>query len=582
MPARGFALLLIAISLASCGGLGGEPEIVATLPSAETARRVTIANSDWQPDIENGARIFAERCDECHGVAGDGRGALVLAGSVEQPLDMTERTQVAQKSPLEWFEIITDGVIANLMPPWENALSEEERWDLALFSYTLAYDEELLALGERIWREGCGDCALPLVIPPIFSDVEYGAKLNRERFGEALTDSEAGAAVAYARMATLTPRDGQAPARVDALGQVRGTVVQGTAGGVLPTDIVVQLRYGNADVGFRVAEAITDGNGRYQFADILVSPDYDYAVGAVYAGRLFSQRISAAELREEASGPTITVYDEMNDPLAVSVARINLSIEPVTQEDLGAGLYISQMLTYRNESDRVYTSGRGFDDGREAALLVQLPGGASFLSGDAGGRYIVIEGMERLPDSVIDTLPVLPGEVHNVILAYWLPYANGAQFEQDFNNLIDAEVTVTLPDELRIESDWRLREADAGAIEDYRQYSAELTMEKEPRLRFEISGDPFETTSDDDWVVTSETLPALLLGALALGGALLGGVGMLKRRKGGAGSEIDTLVSELARLEEDHDQGRINHDLYHHRRRELKARLSRLMEARDE
>lgn len=566
----------MALTLASCGGLGGEPEIVATVPSAETALHMTVALSDWQPDIENGARIFAERCVECHGVAGDGRGELVLAGSVEQPLDMTARAQVAQKSPLAWFEIITKGVIANLMPPWENALSEKERWDLALYSYTRAYDEELLALGERIWRERCGDCALPQLIPPVFSDVEYGAKVNRELFGEALTDAEAGAAVAYARMASLAPGDGQsAPAADDAVDQIRGIVVQGTADGVLPVDMVVQLRYGNADAGFRVAEAITDGDGGFRFDDIPLSPEYDYAVGAIYKGRLFSQRISAADLSGEDGAPTITVYDETNDPLAVRVARVILSIEPVTLEGLGAGLQISQMLTYRNESDRVYTSGRGFDDGREATLLIQFPAGARLLSGDAGGRYVVIEAMERLPDSVIDTLPILPGEVHQVNLAYWLPFADNAQFEQAFNNLMDADVLVTLTDELRIESDWLRQRPDAMAGDGFRQYSAELTMDKDPRINFSIR-------RDDDWVVTGETLPALILAAIALAGAVLGAIGLMKRRKDDSGSEIDALVSELARLEEDHDQGRINHDLYHHRRRELKARLARLMEASDE
>ena len=384
-------------------------------------------------------------------------------------------------------------------------------------------------------------------------------------------------------MASLAPRKaGGAQIETGAMARVRGTVAQGTAGGAAPAETMVQLRYGNADVGFRVAETIADSDGGFRFDDIPMSPDYDYAVGALYEGRFFSQRISAAELSGKVHEPTITVFDETNDPLAVSVARINLSIEPVTLEDLGAGLYISQMLTYRNESDRLYTSGRGFDDGREAALLIQFPVGARLLSGDAGGRYVVIEALERLPDSVIDTLPVLPGEVHNVILAYWLPFAEAAQFEQAFNNLMDAKVIVALSDELRIESDWLRHGADAGAGEGYRQYSAELTMDKDPQLRFGIRGDPFATSSDDDWVVTSETLPALLMGALVLAGALLGAVGMLRRRKGGAGNEIDALVSELARLEEGHDQGRINHDLYHHRRRELKAKLARLMEASDE
>lgn len=576
MLARGVALLLITLTLARCSGLGGEPEIMATVPSPATAERETVARTGWQPDIENGARIFAERCVECHGVDGDGQGELVLAGSVEQPLDMTEWAQVIQKSPLAWFEIITKGNIANLMPPWENALSEKERWDLALYSYTRAYDEELLALGERIWRERCGDCALPQLIPPVFSDVEYGAKVNRELFGEALTDAEAGAAVAYARMASLAPGDGQsAPAADDAVNQIRGIVVQGTADGVLPVDMVVQLRYGNADAGFRVAEAITDGDGGFRFDDIPLSPEYDYAVGAIYKGRLYSQRVSAAELRGGANGPTITVYDETNDPLAVRVARVNISIEPLTLEGLGAGLYISQMLTYRNEDDRVYTSGRGFDDGRDAALLIQFPEGARLLSGDEGGRYVVIEAMGRLPDSVIDTLPVLPGEVHQVNLAYWLPYASGAQFEQDFNNLMDADVIVTLTDEWRIESDWLRPRPDAMAGVGFRQYSAELMMDDDPQIKFGIR-------RDDDWVVTGETLPALLLGAIALAGAVLGAIGLTKRKKDDSGGEIDALVSELARLEEDHDQGRINHDLYHHRRSELKARLARLMEASDE
>jgi mono/diheme cytochrome c family protein len=582
MRARGFTLLLMILTLTACSGLGGEPEIVATVPAAETAKRATIANSYWQPDIESGARIFAERCVECHGDAGDGRGTLVLAGSIEPPLDMTDRTQVAEKSPLAWFEIITEGRIANLMPPWENALSEQERWDVALYSYTLAYDDELLALGERIWRERCGDCALPSLIPPVFSDAAYGAQLNRDFFGEALPAVEVGAAVAYARMASLAPGDDRGRLMASgAMAEVRGRVLQGTAGGAVPAETLVRLRYGNAELGYRIAETVTDGDGRFHFADIPLAPEYEYTVAAVYHGRLYSQRISAADFSAALNETTITVYDETNDPRVISVARISLSIEPVMLEGLGAGLTISQSLTYRNESDRVYTSGRGFDDGREAALLIQFPQGARLLSGDAGGRYVVIEALERLPDSVIDTLPVLPGELHQANLAYWLPFTDGAQLKQAFNNPIDAELFVTLSDELRIESDWLRGSADARAGDGFGQYSAALTMTTEPQLLFSISGDPFATSSDDVGVVTSEALPALLLGALALAGALLGALGMVKRRNGGAGGEIDALVSELAQLEEDHDQGRINHDLYHHRRRELKAELAQLMEASD-
>lgn len=573
-----FAIILIALALSGCGGLGGEPEIVATIPPSVSSESAKSVARDWQPDIVNGARIFAERCVECHGLRGDGRGDLALAGSVEAPLDMTDWSVVAAKSPLEWFEIITTGRIENLMPPWENALSEAERWDVALYSYTLAYDEELLARGEQVWGESCGECDLPTLAPPVFSDVDYGAKLNQEIFGSALEDAAASAAAAYARMRTLQAEAAGAETETAARVEIGGRVIHGTDGGIVPAETIVQLRYGNFDSGYRIAERTIDADGAFQFDGIPYATEFDYAVGALYGERLFSQRVFPGQDDER----LITVYDETNDPLAVSIARIDLYIEPVSLEGLGAGLTVSQRLTYRNSSDRIYTSGRGFDDGREASLLIQFPVGAKLLSGEAQGRYVVIEDLDQLPDSVIDTRPVLPGEVHDVLLEYWLPYNGAAQFEQDFNNLIDAAVTVTLSNDLSVASDWLQRNDKAGLGAGIRQFGADPSVERGPRISFDIRGDPFATSSDDHSVVTSESLPGLLLGVIALAGALLGGLGLMKRRVDKKGGEIEGLVAELARLEADHDQGRINHDLYHQRRRALKAKLAQLMETTHE
>ena len=64
---------------------------------------------------------------------------------------------------------------------------------------------------------------------------------------------------------------------------------------------------------------------------------------------------------------TITVYDLAHDPSVVSVASIDLYINPLRLDDLGDGLLMTQVVGYRNDSDRLYTSGRGFEDGREAS-----------------------------------------------------------------------------------------------------------------------------------------------------------------------------------------------------------------------
>jgi len=559
---RGIFTLLTAIALGACSGLGGEPKIVATVPPPADV----IASAEWQPDISKGARIFAERCSDCHGVNGDGLGELVKAGSVEQPLDMTDRRLVAPKTPLDWYEVITKGRIEKLMPPWENALSEKERWDVTLYSYTLAYDEELLAAGESLWRERCGGCALPAAIPPVFSDQEYGAALNREYFAGALNAEEIGAATAFARAQSLETAGDSEP-----LGAIRGQVQHGTAGGIVPKGTRIQLRYGSPAAGFIVAETSVDADLNFSLPDIPLRADYSYVLGAVYNGRLFSRRLPQFTLSEGAPEQTLTIYDETTDPLVVSVARIDLYIEAAAWEDWGAGLYISQIVGFRNASDRIYTSGRAFDDGREAVLLLPFPRGARLLSDDQGGRYVLIENLDNLPNSVIDTLPVAPDAEHQLKLEYFLPYQRELDFQQEFSNLLDAEVTVTLSDNLRIDSDTWLMEDESAAAAGLRVYAGHLQLEEEPQLSFRISDD----TSSTSAVISSEAVPLLVAGAAVLIGAMLLGLGWQRRRS----SEVDSLVAELARLDADHDQGRLNHDLYHQRRRELKAQLAERMAA---
>ena len=173
---RILVIALLAIALTACAGLGGEPEIIATV-APPVAAAAPLASA-WQPNLEKGAAIFAERCVDCHGPTGDGFGQLVVSGSVSRPLDMTDPALVAQKSPLEWYEIITDGRLDALMPPWENALTEAERWDVALYSYSLSYNDALLEAGAALWRERCGGCEMPTLIAPVYSDLAYGEQLE--------------------------------------------------------------------------------------------------------------------------------------------------------------------------------------------------------------------------------------------------------------------------------------------------------------------------------------------------------------------------------------------------------------------
>ena len=237
------------------------------------------------------------------------------------------------------------------MPPWEGALSDAERWDVALYAYTL----ELMMmrcwlLGERLWREVCGDCALPALIPPVYSDADYGALLNADRFGAALTDAEAAAAMAYARMTSLVSGSGLGAVAAGASAQlgpflvISGAVVHGTAGGALPGDTIVQLRYGNVDEGFSFAETSLSTAMAASNSTVFPWPTGSNTCwGRSMTSGFSTGGLGAGAAPRPADALRLTVYDETNDPFVLSVARIDLFIEPLRLDDLGAGLAITQM-----------------------------------------------------------------------------------------------------------------------------------------------------------------------------------------------------------------------------------------------
>ena len=565
--------LILTTILSACGGLGGEPDIVATFAPPPVVRNSTVSN-DWQPDIASGQQIFADNCTDCHGLNGDGQGELVLAGSVSAPVDMTDLALTRSKSPLEWFMIISEGKIENLMPPWQTALSEQERWDVAMYSYSLAYDVDLLALGEQLWMDQCGDCELPMAIPPVYSDWDYGSTLNRERFADAQELEEIAAVVAYVRMQSLhsAARPTENIERAIPVGEISGRVHHGSRGGVIPPETVVQLQFGSADLGFSIAETSIDAVGSFVFEGIPLTTDISYVVRVIYDGRVFSRLLPAGDY-----APTITIYDLTNDPAVISVAAIDLFLNPLLLEPHGPGLHVTQIIRYRNESDRIFTSGRGFDDGREASLLVQFPIGAKIMRDAASGRYVLIENLERVPDSLIDTLPVAPGEEHEIMVEYFLPTVDSLKFEQAFNTRVDADITVMLPWTLTIESAEFDETREDGDSDNIRVYSSRLTPERDPWLRFEVAGNPYGTSSDDNTVITSEALLATLLALGASATALLGGFTLWRRRAPGPAQAMDSLAKQIAQLDDQHERGQMNHDLYHHRRRELKTRLAELM-----
>jgi mono/diheme cytochrome c family protein len=87
-----------------------------------------------EESIAAGEQIFEQRCATCHGA--DGKG--VLQGMP----DLTDHPMMSEMSEGDVFHKISEGVPGTGMPPWKDALTEEERWHLVNYINTLHHGEE--------------------------------------------------------------------------------------------------------------------------------------------------------------------------------------------------------------------------------------------------------------------------------------------------------------------------------------------------------------------------------------------------------------------------------------------------------
>jgi mono/diheme cytochrome c family protein len=117
---------------AACTGLSGEPPVVATLPPVPTRVQTT-------DPLAQGEAIFRQRCAACHGVGGRGDGELVTGGQLSAVPDMTDPERREGVTVEDYYTIITEGRIENMMPPWKDALSDDERRAVAAYAFGLAH-----------------------------------------------------------------------------------------------------------------------------------------------------------------------------------------------------------------------------------------------------------------------------------------------------------------------------------------------------------------------------------------------------------------------------------------------------------
>ena len=194
---------------------------------------------------------------------------------------------------------------------------------------------------------------------------------------------------------------------------IRGTVVNGTAGAGLPTELPVLLLVSD-EAGSLVftGQGSTDLEGEFQFEDVPRTEEGIYALSVDYGGVFYGNSLSFQDVLDEVQ---LTVYETTQDASVVRVTRQLLVIAGVNQND--REISAIEFVQLNNNSDRTLLPDLS-NPGQLSFLRFALPLEATELSVRSnlpGGDIVSIGTGFAL------TSPVSPGD-HNVEFSFRFPY----------------------------------------------------------------------------------------------------------------------------------------------------------------
>jgi len=358
-----------------------------------------------------------------------------------------------------------------------------------------------------------------------------------------------------------------------------GTVNQGSPGAAMPTDITLQLQYGDFIETTEIIDGVIDANGQFTFSNVPVLADSTYFAVVFYDGRAFvSDPILSPELQID-NTVDITLYETTTAPNIVAMTTMDIVMEYLSVPDLGEGLVTRHLNVYDNPTDYVFHLEPEGQNVR-ISLLMTLPVGAIIL--DTSQQNGLIPAQEQY--AVIDTRPVYPGE-HTIETSYFLPYDNQAQtVDIVVNNNFEGFVNVIIVDpELAINSEMLAHTEDINVGTEEtpvmaKVYSGMLSLQAGESIIFDVEGRVISDTGQSAAAVSQNQLLPILVGVGIVTLLIIGWVVVFIRGNSkNPQREIDRIIAEIAQLEEAHDAGNINHDSFQQKRTALKKQLAELM-----
>lgn len=367
---------------------------------------------------------------QCHGAQGKGDGPLANQAP-NKIADFTDPTFADTRSPQAIFDVITKGRMDALMPPWNNALSDAERWDAVAYVWSLHTSAADIASGEERFGQACASChgvdgAGEGQQPPITSlgDAKYLAVNQADWRSGVITaphPTVAGLEAADVTLASDFARSfnlgfNVSTATVEGNGVVSVTVANGTTTDPLKgAPVMLRVFDGEQPVDHR--QATTDDKGLARFEGLPTDPSWAFVAQTTYQDVPFESKMLQFEPSQTSLEVPLPIYEGGAKKEDVRINRAHWVVGVNSPQSLDVG----ELYAFTNASDRVYMGEPDGPNGTPVVLSFEVPKGAtnvSFEGGELGSRFLEADG------KYVDTLPLAPGQ-RQILLRYNLPIADG-------------------------------------------------------------------------------------------------------------------------------------------------------------
>jgi mono/diheme cytochrome c family protein len=373
--------------------------------------------------VSGGRALWTENCQPCHGPTGQGDGPA--SQNIPDPLpNFSDPNTAWQYIPAENFNVIKNGRVEKLMPPWGNRLSDAQIWDLTAYVWNLSIKPAELAAGETLYTEQCAACHgssgagdgpkasakmvsftdLAVMTQRSQAELQANFKASSEHASlNTLSEQEISQVLNYIRSFSF-----KLPQRN---GTLKGQVINATTNkpqGNIP--VTLRIFEGNAEVEHMTTQA--DRAGNYTFEKLPTDHSILYAVEGRYKDITYlSDQPGLFTPDSTETTLNLNVYETTTSAEAIRVSQLHylLSFTP-------EAVNVVQIFVVGNQGKQTFVGENG------QTFLFKLPPNVqnvTFENDPTGMRFIETDG------SYADTEPITPGEDSvSIVATYKVPLAD--------------------------------------------------------------------------------------------------------------------------------------------------------------